>query len=268
METQEKILQLEKDLAAELLATRAEEIDERKLDFMRRHGLLKNFRLNEAANDQGRAYLQKFKASLTEPAEKKVGYSENELKRKVAEYANIRAVKKGYTWNWDEQTKKACRHLLYYFANDPRCIFDLQKGLCFYGSTGVGKTELLKVFQSFIVNILPDNQKRFKLVSCRQVYDDYARGQEAAIEKYTVGNWCFDDLGSEPPLYKHFGNDINVMEQVLFYRNEERQNGYLNTLITTNLNTIELQTRYKDRVYDRLREMVQFIELKGESKRK
>lgn len=268
MDTKERITQLEKDLVAELLSIRAEEIDERKLDFMKRHGLLKNFQLNEAANEAGKAYLAKFKAVLHEKEADPFGFSEIELKREVIKYANKRAAKMGYTWNWDEGTAKRCLHLLYYFANDPRCVFNLQKGICFYGKTGVGKTELFKVFQDFIVNTLPDNPKRFKLVSCRQIYDDFARGQEAAIEKYAVGNWCFDDLGSEPPIYKHYGNDINVMEQVLFYRNEERANGYLNTLITTNLNIDELQERYKDRVYDRLRNMVMFIEIKGESKRK
>lgn len=246
-----------------------EEIDQKKLDFMSRHGLLKGWQDNTPANQAGRNYLEKYKASMKEEEEEAPeGYSEIELKKQVVHYANARAAKMGYEWNWEAETQKRCLHLLYYFANDPRCLFDLQKGLCFYGTTGVGKTELLKVFQQFIIGFLPDNPKRFKLVSCRQVYDDYAAGQDEAIKKYTQGNWCFDDLGSEPPNYKHFGNDINVMEQVLFYRDKERENGYMNTLITTNLNTTELQERYKPRVYDRLRKMVMFIQMKGESKRK
>ena len=254
-------------LVENMLNHRKEEIDEKKLDFLQRHGLLKGWMRNEPTNAEGKAYLQRFKEALKAQPEERTGYHENDLKRAIAKHAINRANKLGYEWTWDEATKARCNMLLHYFANDPRCNYSLEKGLCFYGSTGVGKTELFKVFQKFIISTIPESEKRFKMVSCRQVYEDYARGQGAAIERYSIGNWCFDDLGSEPNNYKHFGNDINVMEQVLFYREKERENGYLNTLITSNLNTSEILERYGDRVYDRIRKMVTFIEIKGESKR-
>jgi hypothetical protein len=266
MTPDEKILQLEKDLASTLLATRSEEIDERKLDFMRRHGMLKTTRRNIPKTEEARAYLEKLKGNKKDVTME--GYSEIELKKAVVYYAELEAAKKGQSFVWDDKVKKVYRNLLYYFANDPRCLWDLQKGLCFYGATGVGKTMSFKVFQNFIVNTVPDSKKRFKMATCIDVFKSYARGQESAIEEYTLGNWCFDDMGAEEASYKHYGNDVNVMEQVFFYRDKEREKGYQNTLITTNLDTIEIEERYGTRIYDRLRQMVTFIQITGESKRK
>lgn len=266
MNNEDKRTELIKDLAASLLVTHAEEIDARKLDFLRRHGILSDWRPLEPQNEQARAYLAKLKkAPQEEPAPER--FTEAELKKKVAFYANDVARKRGFAWVWDQTTQTLCRELLYYFANDPRCIWPLDKGLCFLGATGVGKTILLRVFQNFIVNILPNNPKRFRFTTCRGVYDDFARGQYAAIEKYTLGNWCFDDLGQEEQEYQHFGNRISVMEQVLFYRDKERERGYMNTLITSNLNTEEIEARYGTRVFDRMKAMVTFFQIPGESRR-
>lgn len=260
-----------KDIAAELTTARREEIDERKLDFMQRHGLLKGALLPLERNERNAAYLDKFKRKKVEATSEEVKrFTERELKLKVVEYVERYMEKSDpdKAFEWEPRYKKLYRHLMYYFAGDDRCGWPLSKGLLFLGTTGVGKTMSLKVFQNLIVNEIPNNPKRFKMTTCQNVFEWFKASQYDGIEDYARGNWCFDDLGAEEPVYMHFGNRVNVMEQVLFRRDLQRQKEYTNTIITTNKNAEELAKIYGDRVLDRLKEMCHFVRIDGESKRK
>lgn len=260
-----------KDIAAELTTARREEIDERKLDFMHRHGLLKGAMRPIERNEKNAAYLEKFRRKMEEAeAEELPQLTERELKLMVVEYVKKEMEKRapGQGFNWTERYQKLYRNLMYYFAGDDRCAWPVGKGLLFLGPTGVGKTMALKVFQNLIVNEMPRHPKRFKMTTCQNVFEWFKASQHDGIQEYLRGHWCFDDLGQEEPVYMHYGNKINVMEQVLFERDLQRQKEYTNTIITTNLNTAEMEERYGTRVLDRLSEMCTFVQIDGESQRR
>lgn len=260
-----------KDIAAELTTARREEIDERKLDFMHRHGLLKGALKPIERNERNAAYLDKFRRKREEvESEEQEQFTERELKLKVLEHVEIEMKKRapGEVFQWTERHKKLYRHLMYYFANDDRCGWALNKGLLLHGTTGVGKTMALKIFQNLIVNEMPNNTKRFKMTTCQNVFEWFKASQHDGIQEYLRGHWCFDDLGQEEPVYIHYGNKINVMEQVLFERDLQRQKEYTNTIITTNLDPAQIDDRYGTRLLDRLSEMCTFVRLDGKSMRK
>ncbi|MGV8830202.1 MAG: ATPase, partial [Breznakibacter sp.] len=70
--------------------------------------------------------------------------------------------------------------------------------------------------------------------------------------------YCFDDLGTELTL-KHFGQECNVMTEILSSRYEHYIHNDMITHITTNLNADEIEEVYGLRVRSRLRQMCNLI---------
>jgi hypothetical protein len=83
------------------------------------------------------------------------------------------------------------------------------------------------------------------------------------LEKYSNGNlshdirtpkaYCFDDLGTETTS-KYFGNDCNVMAEILLQDMIFVEKGII-THLTTNLFPTEIESQYGNRLRSRMREM-------------
>ncbi len=170
----------------------------------------------------------------------------------------------------DDQNRAVFKLLCQYFNNDPEFEksegMSLQKGIILYGPIGCGKTSLMRLFQTNFHN-------SFIVRSCREVADDYSDkdfGGSAALDYYsnlveiypsqnygqTQAGFCFDDLGTEN-IKKHFGNEINALENVLLNRYDKRL--FKKTHLTTNLNADGINEVYGSRVRSRLREMCNLI---------
>ena len=136
---------------------------------------------------------------------------------------------------------------------------DLKKGLFLTGPIGCGKTTLLKLMQKF-----PSQRRSFRMFSTRQIVSEFMQSGYETIEKYSRGNLynetrqpqaiCFDDLGAESAS-KYFGNDCNVMAEILLTRYDLFKEKGLITHITTNLTATEIETIYGNRLRSRMREM-------------
>jgi hypothetical protein len=163
--------------------------------------------------------------------------------------------------------KKLCA----YFACDQRfesyTDFSLSKGIILFGGVGVGKTTLMQLFR---VNPVFS----YKIVPCREVESQFGTIGNEAIEYYsnnqpslavnsnryghTEIGYCFDDLGTENAVTKHFGNSKNVMTDVLLNRYDSKLDPRA-THITTNLPMDEIEKYYGTRVMDRMRENFNLI---------
>ena len=136
---------------------------------------------------------------------------------------------------------------------------DLNKGILLSGPIGCGKTTLLKLMQKF-----PSQRRSFRMFSTRQIVSEFMQSGYETIEKYSRGNLynetrqpqaiCFDDLGAESAS-KYFGNDCNVMAEILLTRYDLFKEKGLITHITTNLTATEIETIYGNRLRSRMREM-------------
>ena len=73
---------------------------------------------------------------------------------------------------------------------------------------------------------------------------------------------AIDDLGVEPTTVKHYGNEIMPLADILHRRADERKV----TIVVTNLDKELILDRYRERVYDRMRDMTTII-LDGQSNR-
>ncbi|MGJ1321524.1 ATPase [Sphingobacterium faecium] len=138
---------------------------------------------------------------------------------------------------------------------------DLKKGIMLTGPIGCGKTSLMT-----ILRYLPQQQDRYMMKSVRDITFEFIQEGYDIIHRYSRGklystefrNYCFDDLGTEKNM-KHFGNECNVLAEILLSRYDLFVAGKLKTHITTNLSATELEEAYGNRLRSRLREMVNLI---------
>ena len=109
-------------------------------------------------------------------------------------------------------------------------------------------------------------EHKFYVKPCRDISFEFIQDGYQIIHKYSIGKlyqseprtYCFDDLGTENNL-KYFGNECNVMAEILLSRYDLLISKKLKTHITTNLSATEIETHYGNRVRSRLREMVNLI---------
>lgn len=98
------------------------------------------------------------------------------------------------------------------------------------------------------------------------ISDAYAKDGFEGVEPYIrLSRLVIDDLGTEPKVTGHYGTPSNVIGDLLIRRYNSREN--LQTHATTNLGIAQVRAIYDDRVYDRCREMFNFVELIGSSNR-
>ncbi len=136
----------------------------------------------------------------------------------------------------------------------------LTKGLLVTGPVGCGKTSLMKLLRYF-----QPPQTRYIVKSCRDISFAFIRNGYEVINHYTYGFGfetvkaiCFDDLGTENNL-KYYGNECNVMAEIMLSRYELYVYQGLLTHVTTNCNSLEIENFYGNRVRSRMREMFNLV---------
>jgi DNA replication protein DnaC len=118
--------------------------------------------------------------------------------------------------------------------------------MLFYGSSGLGKTFLLRSIYMRALDKGVSSQcvtANTLLKTIREAY--FGREQKALDTLYEVPLLLIDDLGTEPMLE-------NITVEQIFCLLNERQNARLATVISTNLGLNELKARYTERVLSRL----------------
>lgn len=153
--------------------------------------------------------------------------------------------------------------LLVYFYRDEHHAeqlgLDLKKGLLLTGPVGCGKTSLMTV-----IRCLAYPGFHYQLLSAREISMQFMDQGYPIVKHYSsVGQrvpqvFCFDDLGSETNM-KYYGNETNVMAEILLSRYDLFIQRRIPTHITTNLSASELEQAYGNRIRSRFREMFNLI---------
>jgi DNA replication protein DnaC len=167
------------------------------------------------------------------------------------------------------------RKLFVYMIKDEKLItaegLDSRKGIMLCGPIGSGKTSLMYLLRM----VLPE-QRSYMIKSCRDISFEFHKNGYEVIQRYSRKSFkinagsktpqtiCFDDLGAEQKL-KHFGNQCNVLSEILLSRYDLFISDKLITHITTNLNATEIEEQYGARVRSRLREMMNVISFPDEA---
>lgn len=162
-----------------------------------------------------------------------------------------------------ENEKATIKGILVWFLEDEvlaeKMNIDLKKGIMLSGPIGCGKTTLFQLMRK-----LPIGRKNFLMVSTRQIVSEFMQSGYEVLESYSRGklynysrtpkNYCFDDLGSEAAS-KYYGNDCNVMAEILLTRYDIFKEKGIITHLTTNLTAGEIESIYGNRLRSRMREM-------------
>lgn len=206
------------------------------------------------------------------------------------------------------EAKDFIKTMLYYFLGSRKFLKSpllnkksepqLYKGLLIIGGMGVGKTSVIKTFfQMFFESqtraiyvkdiegtsqLLGRYKKKFMFYSANEVWNDYKKismharksDEEYAWDlfwkKHTFGKNYYDDLGTEETM-KNYGETLEIFKKILEERYEKKtltmlSMNYVSEDLTETLN--DFAKKYGERLYDRVWEMFNIIELKGETLRK
>ena len=159
--------------------------------------------------------------------------------------------------------------LLVYAISDKENIRRLgmqaNKGILLSGPVGCGKTTLMTLVSQFC-----SKEKQYNFVSAREVTIRFAREGYGIIDRYSTQSYrfsnvgyqpvvyCFDDLGTDRPI-QYFGNECNVMGEILLGRYDHFVKKGMLTHATTNLSATELEKLYGNRLRSRMREMFNLV---------
>lgn len=169
-----------------------------------------------------------------------------------------------------EEDKPIIKKIVAYFLKDNfTCSQEkiyLHKGILLSGPVGCGKTSLMHLMKYFSNH----QQAIFVLKPCREISFEYIKDGYEVMNRYGRNSftksghteiprhYCFDDLGTENNL-KYFGNECNVMAEVLLSRYDLFISRKLITHLTTNLSASEIEKMYGNRVRSRMRELCNLI---------
>lgn len=171
----------------------------------------------------------------------------------------------GENFHFRKEDEPIILRLVAYFLKDEticnKAGISLQKGILLSGPIGSGKTSLMNLMK----HITPTEHK-FSVKPCRDISFEFIQDGYEIIHRYSKGSlyqseprtFCFDDLGTENNL-KYYGNECNVMAEILLSRYDLFVSRKLQTHITTNLSASEIEKHYGNRVRSRLREMVNLV---------
>lgn len=214
----------------------------------------------------------------------KINSSTNALKRAIVavglKFEPNFAIKRNSFESW------LYENLIFYFTDNEKCEWDLSKGLLFTGKKGLGKSLSLKIIRMiyYYQNNMPKLQvkKSFGMVGL-ETLSIKENGKLNNLEKFyqlaKKGNlFCDEVMRESANEYKQI-NNFGTIEQPFstamhsMYRNfTDKGNLYHFTTNYWNAKGYEngeiLASVYGGEICDRLKEMCNIIEFKGESKRK
>lgn len=149
---------------------------------------------------------------------------------------------------------KLCNYIIQEKEFCEKFGIDPNKGLLLTGPVGCGKTSIIK-----LLKYLVPHQKKYEVIPSRNVTFAFNHIGFKTIEDYGNGGFfCFDDLGVEP-IGRFFGQDCNVLGEILLSRHELFLDHNIKTHTTTNLNAAELEERYGERVRSRMRQLFNLV---------
>jgi len=169
-----------------------------------------------------------------------------------------------------EEDKPLLHKLLCYFLQDTctasQLGINLNKGILLTGPVGCGKTSLM-----FLMRFFLQFENRYIVKSCRDISFEFIKDGYPIISKYshfsfkdiTPITYCFDDLGTENNL-KFYGNECNIMAEILLSRYDLFISRKLITHLTTNLSASEIEALFGNRVRSRMRESFNLISFNKE----
>lgn len=173
--------------------------------------------------------------------------------RYLLKYAQIasQVVKNEYQWGSEENKIKICKIALLFNSEIP-----FNKFLVLSGKHGSGKTTIFNV----IGKMLYGRPQYFSMMESNRL-NDYAltSGYMEGLKQYEPIRLCINDYGYEDAGGKHYGNEINPLEKLVYNRWEIYGQA---TFFTTNIQTKEeFLSKFKMQTRKRIEPNIIFVTL-------
>ena len=156
--------------------------------------------------------------------------------------------------------------LLLYFIRSDESKLDINKGLYIYGTVGIGKTWLIKMFKIFCDTWqLPTS---FRIHEMPEVVAQIRQAESLAlISEYVQGICFYDDVGTEPPTIQIYGDKASIYGQIILMQYKRFKGSGKPMHSTSNLKPEQIRDIYGEREYSRAKEMFNFVFLHTSAKR-
>lgn len=165
---------------------------------------------------------------------------------------------------------EAIKNFVHWLIRSNKGAWDPDKSLFLWGGLGTGKTTIAMAGH-LVAAYFRANYSWEKVYYNFRSLDElflqtYTTQSLAAIGDLATGGWCLDELREEHFKYRHYGNEVSMLADVLTARHNNWKRTGDRTIITSNMNPKSLDI-LGDRIYDRIRQEYQAIELTGSNKR-
>lgn len=166
----------------------------------------------------------------------------------------------------DKFNEPIIQQLYLYLRIDERFDGDLQKGIMLMGKYGCGKTLILESIVEMYNTILRELQIQRPVLKFMKSMELLETLKEKSVKSFSLLPLVIDEFGREPKQIMDFGNLRSPIIELLC----ERYDTGAWTHGTTNftLDTFYAENQYGQMTADRLKSMFNFIELKGDSRRR
>lgn len=166
------------------------------------------------------------------------------------------------------ENKDVLGNMLDYFTGNELSKYDLSKGIALIGGVGTGKTLIFKAIKDYTRDIIRNNS--FIIKDVKSIIDGVnINGIEYLNEVNFIINHAttlyIDDIASGNEFVNHYGTKINAIEHLLSLRYDIYKKYNKLTHFTSNKYPAELKEIYGERIYDRMAEMFNVVELNCKS---
>lgn len=163
----------------------------------------------------------------------------------------------------NESNKKFITALCFFISRDERFEtelgYSLKKGLLIRGTSGLGKTYLVKCIKENRLNPI-------LIESMIDIADTIRSSGEYQIEMNDRKIIYLDDVGTEENVIKHYGTTINFFKNFIEGIYLRSQN-FANLIISTNNSFQEIEEKYGFRVRSRIKDMFNILDITGNDMR-
>lgn len=217
-----------------------------------------------------RVDLQRFGAILQQrrPVTRRFSIDANHYAADVPEMLKLcykaEVERRGRTFQDDEATNQHVAKVAKWLVGG-----SWKPGLFLYGAPGNGKSTMASAARQ-LIGMLYGNEYRYEdrkgviTVSALQLAEEAKKEEEGRMKLYkTTELLHIDDVGTEPPSVKVWGNEVSPFTDIIYSRYDRM----LYTVITSNLYEDDIVKRYGDRIADRFREMFDLLSFDNRSYR-
>jgi len=179
---------------------------------------------------------------------------------------------------------EVCKNFCHWLIGSPAGEWPTKKSLYLWGGLGVGKSTIALAGHyvlAFFRHHYKWDARMYNYVSMDEVFlQTYARQGLDEVGKLAKGAWCLDELRQEHFIYKHYGNEFAIMNDVLMARHKVwKRDNLKSTILTSNIPPVAKPNDQDDvpplkvalndsRLWDWMQQQYHFVLVTGPNYRK